>query len=214
MIRVGKFVPPFGLNVPYHTLPTRQGLGFSPGNDKEVLEVTWSGSAWNFAVSAAREPWDSQVLDVNKEKLFTGQVSRAFSDRYRVGLSYLSGASTQSRREALGAHAILGFTKRWAYLTEFTYQRISPLQSENTLGLYHFSQLLYEITKGVNLYFLEEYEKTDLNDTQTLTNSAGPGIRFFPRPHFEVDGVFLKKRIVASADRYDDYAWLVLHYYF
>ena len=109
---------------------------------------------------------------------------------------------------------MMGFTEKLAYLSEFTFQRSSPAAGESATGLYHFSQLLYEPWKGVSFYVLEDYEKTDLDDSQSLTNSIGPGIRFLPRPHFEIDGVYLKRRVAAVADRYDTFAWLVLHYYF
>lgn len=195
-VRAGRFVPVFGIAVPYHTLPTRQGLGFAPGFERNAVESVWSGELWNFAGSVSQTP---------DEKLATLQVNRNFLGHYRVGVSLLRGSTDDLERSAVGLHGVLGFTKQWAYLTEFTYQEH---------GLYHFSQLLYEPWKGFGVYLLEDYQKTDLDDSSTLTNSVGPGIRFFPRPHFELDAVYLKRRVAAVADRYDTYAWFVAHYYF
>lgn len=209
-LRAGRFVPVFGLNVPYHTLPTRQSLGFAPGQERDTVEGVWSGESWNLAASASQ----SQKSLGAPETLFTAQVNRNFLGSFRVGVSYLQGARDDEQRQAASLHALLGLSERWAYLTEFTYQTRSPKGQASQSGLYHFSQLLYEVARGWNLYLLEDYEKTDLSDSSTLTNSVGPGVRFFPRPHFEFDGVFMKRRIAAIEDRYDDFAWLMLHYYF
>lgn len=211
--RAGRFVPVFGIYVPYHTLPTRQGLGLAPGDEKDALETVWSGESWNFALSVGRTP-EGPVPAANRESLFTAQVNRNFGGSYRVGFSLLRGTSEAQSREAIGAHALLGLSERWAYLSEFTLQTTMPSGGRRASGLYHFSQLLFEVSRGWNLYLLEDYLKSDLDDSLTLTNSIGPGVRFFPRPHFEIDGVFLKKRIASVADRYDDFAWLMLHYYF
>jgi hypothetical protein len=212
-VRAGRFVPVFGINTPYHTLPTRQGLGFYPGLERDTVEGIWSGENWNFGGSVSKTP-DGPTPEESRETLVTAQVNRNFLGHYRAGVSVLHGESDAVDRSAIGLHGMMGFTEKLAYLSEFTFQRSSPTLGDSTTGLYHFSQLLYEPWKGVSFYVLEDYEKTDLDDSQSLTNSIGPGIRFLPRPHFEIDGVYLKRRVAAVADRYDTFAWLVLHYYF
>ena len=211
--RAGRFVPFFGVMTPYHTLPTRQGLGLGPGGERDTFETVWSGESWNLASSVSVTP-RGPVADDERETLATAQVNRNFLGSYRVGLSYLHGDSNISARDALGVHGLLGFNEKWAYVTEFTFQNSRRKAGGEATGLFHFSQLLYEVTKGVNLYFLEEYQKADLTDSATLVDAFGPGVRFFPRPHFELDFVFTKRREAEVADRYDDYAWLMLHYYF
>lgn len=213
VVRAGRFIPVFGLNVPYHTLPTRQTLGFYPGLERNTVETIWSGETWNFGGSVSQNP-KGPVSESAQETLVTAQVNRNFLGHYRAGVSVLRGESDLSDRTALGVHGMMGFTEKLSYLSEFTFQRLSPTASAGSTGLYHFSQLLYEPWKGIGFYILEDYQKTNLDDSQTLTNSVGPGVRFFPRPHFEIDGVYLKRRVASVADRYDTFAWLVGHYYF
>lgn len=216
-IRAGRFTPVFCINVPYHTLPTRQSLGFSPGQERDTLESVWSGETWNLAASLSQTP-QRPVATQQRETLVTAQVNRTFADSYRAGVSYLKGTTQDFGREALGVHALLGISEKLSYITEFTLQKLTPANlsasSPATTGLYHFSQLLYEIKKGWNVYLMEDYEKSNLENSGTLSNSLGPGIRFFPRPHFELDAVFLKRRAASIADRYDDFAWILIHYYF
>lgn len=212
-VRAGRFVPVFGLNIPYHTLPTRQSLGFFPGRERDAVEAVWSGEKWNFAGSVSRNP-AGPVANDRRESMVTLQANRNFAGHYRVGMSAMTAKADAADRSAVSAHAILGFSKQWAYSSEFTLQRLSPSAGSASSGLYHFSQLIYEPWKGFSFYLLEDYEKTNLSDSQTLSNSIGPGFRFFPRPHFEIDGVYLKKRVASAGDRFDTFAWLVAHYYF
>ncbi|HRO66715.1 MAG TPA: hypothetical protein PL182_04020, partial [Pseudobdellovibrionaceae bacterium] len=142
------------------------------------------------------------------------QVHRTFNDSHRVGVSALKGSGFSEQREALGVHGVFGFNEKWAYLTEFDYQKRSSPTAPSQNGLFHFSQLIWEAKKGWHFYLLEEYSKSNLSDSSSLMNSYGPGLRYFPRPHFELDAVWLKKRTALVADRYDDYAWLMFHYYF
>ena len=212
-LRAGKFIPVFGINVPYHTFPTRQDLGFGPGTERETAEAVWSGEVWNLGASISRTP-TGPIPRERRETLATVQVNRNFLGSYRAGLSYLQGFSTAAEREALGVHGLLGFNEHWAYISEFTFQKLQNTGGSTQNGLFHFSQLLWEATKGVNLYLAEEYSKADLGDSNTLVNSWGVGTRLHPRPHFEFDLAFYKKRTAVIADRYDDYAWLLFHYYF
>ena len=213
MIRAGRFVPVFGVNVPYHTLPTRQSLGFFPGFERDTVEAIWSGEVWNFGGSVSKHP-EGPIPNSNRETLVTAQVNRNFDGHYRAGVSALHGESDVSKRTALGAHGLMGFTEKLSFIGEAALQRTSPLGAASRNGVFHFSQLMYEPWKGIGFYVLEDFEMSNFDDSKSVTNSVGPGVRFFPRPHFEIDGVYLKRRTVSVADRYDTFAWLVLHYYF
>jgi hypothetical protein len=209
-IRAGKFMPAFGLNVPYHTLPTRQGLSFGVGQEREAIESVWNGETWNFAGSVSRSA--RELPKDQREELFTAQLNRTLGTSHRIGASLAQGRTDSTSREAASLHAALGFTEHLAYLTEFTWQTTSG--TTKTTGLYHFSQLLWEARKGWNLYLMEDYQLGDLSDTGTLADGHGAGLRYFPRPHIEIDFAWFKRRKAVVADRYDDEAWLLLHYYF
>lgn len=211
-LRAGKFMPAFGINVAYHTLPTRQGLALGAGQEREAVEGVWSGETWNFAGSVSRSA--RELPFESREDLVTTQVHRTVGSSHRVGASWLTGATPSQRREATSLHGAFGFTEHLAYLTEFTWQTLHRTGTSSSTGLYHFSQLLWEARKGWNLYLMEDYQMTDLGDTKTLADSRGAGLRYFPRPHIELDFAWFKKRRAVIADRYDDEAWILLHYYF
>lgn len=211
-VRGGRFVPAFGLNIPYHTLPTRQGLGFGANQERDAAEIVWSGEQWNWAVSGSRSAPNVPVA--LRENLATLQVNRTFLDSHRVGFSVLKGSSKSLERDAAGVQGVFGFTEKIAYLTEFDYFWNHPVAGGATTGLSHFSQLIWEVRKGWQPYLMETYMKSNLSDSSTLMDSRGVGLRYYPRPHFEIDLAWFKQRVAIVADRYDDMAWVLAHYYF
>lgn len=211
-VRGGRFTPAFGLNIPYHTLPTRQALGFGANQERDTVETAWSGEKWNWALSGSRSA--SNVPVNARENLATLQINRTFLDSHRVGISVLKGSSKNGRRDGAGVQGVFGFTDKWAYMTEFDSLWTHPETGKATTGLYHFSQLIWEVKKGWQPYLMETYLKSNLSDSTSVTDSRGVGLRYYPRPHFALDLAWFKQRIGVVADRYDDMAWLLFHYYF
>lgn len=210
-LRMGKLTPAFGLHMADHTLPTRQGLSLGAGQEREAFEGVWSGESWNIAGSLSRSARD--LAKPQREDLVTLQVHRVLGDTHRVGFSLLDGVKLDETRTAQSLHGTFGITEAWAYLSEFTWQTRRQKQTSTT-SLHHFSQLLWEFRRGWNLYFLETYQLGRLGDRSTLTDSQGLGLRYFPRPHFEIDATALRRRQAIIADRYDTEGRLLLHYYF
>ena len=207
-IRAGRFIPNFGINIAEHIFATRRGLGFEQGNERNQIEAMWSGEKWNYSMTFSKEV--SESTRVNQEKAASAQVNFTFLDSYRVGGDLWLGDLNGVTRQILGAHALLGFNKKFYYLTEFDFQN----GFDNKNGLFHFSKLGYEIIKGVHVLAIEDYQKSNLNNGLTLSNSYGLGAQWYPRPHFDFEGIWSKKRIAFQSSEYFDYAYLMMHYYF
>ncbi|MGZ3787340.1 MAG: hypothetical protein ACXVLQ_02390 [Bacteriovorax sp.] len=207
-VRAGRFTPNFGLNIAEHTLATRKGLGFDEGSERDQIESMWSGEKWNSSLSYTKQvktPASSKL-----EKAMTAQLNYNFLDSYRIGGDLWLGNLEGNSRQILGTHAILGFTEKFYYLTEFDWQK----GFNKKKGVFHFSKLGYEFIKGIHAIVLEDYKKSDLNDSMTLSNSHGVGLEWYPRPHFEFEGIWSKKRVAIQSSEYSDYAYLMMHYYF
>ena len=207
-LRAGRFIPNFGINIAEHTMATRQGLGFGEGTERDQVEAMWSGEKWNISATAAKQVKTDTLSNV--EKSVTTQVNYTFFDSYRVGGDLWIGKLNGDRREIFGTHALLGFTTKFYYLTEFDWQK----GFDKKTGLFHFSKLGYELTKGLHAIILEDYKKSDLNNDKSLANSHGIGMEWYPRPHFEFEGLYSKKRVAIQSTEYTDYAYLMMHYYF
>lgn len=208
-VRAGRFIPNIGINTPEHILPTRDALGFGEDSERDQVEAMWSGEKWNTSITYSQEVRTDEIP--LREKAISTQVNYNFLDSYRVGADlWFGNQEGGATRQIYGVHGLLGFTKRLYYLTEFDLQHSYDKKN----GLYHFSKFGYEFIKGLHAIALEDYLKSDLNNGLTLSNSFGAGFEWYPRPHFDFEAVWSKKRVAIQSNKYGDYAYLMMHYYF
>lgn len=207
-LRAGRFVPNFGLNIPEHTLATRRSLGFDQGSERDQFEAMWGGEKLNLSGSVSQSV--TTAMRKTQEKAFTAQVNYTLFDSYRLGFNTWLGKDNGRSRQIYGVNVALGFTEKFYYLSEF------DLQSgfDKKKGLFHFSKFGYEIVKGFHLLAIEEYRKSDLKNDKTLLNAHGLGAQWFPRPHFDFELLWNKRRVALQSRDYTDYAYLMMHYYF
>lgn len=211
-IRLGRFVPNFGLNIPQHTFVTRGSLGFGQNSERDAIETTWTGEKWNLSFTGARSvvtPSRPQV-----ETSLNTQINYNLGDSYRVGVSYWLGAEDSQHREIVSLHTALGFTEHLYVLSEAALQTRKQTGNGTTEGLYHFGKIGYEFTKGLHLQFVEEFAQSNLKNGTTKIESYGLGFLFYPRPHWEFETLYSKKKIAILNDNYEDYAYLLAHFYF
>ena len=207
-IRVGRFTPNFGLNIAEHTWATRQGLGFGEGSERNQVEMMWSGEKWNSSLTISKQDKTGAITKI--EKAVSTQLNYNFFDSYRVGADLWVGKLEGQSRHILGLHSLLGFSEKIYSLIEMDYQK----SFSSKKGFFHFSKTGYEFIKGVHALLVEDYKKSDLNEAKTVSNMYGVGVEWYPRPHFEFEGIVSKKRVLKESREYADYAYLMMHYYF
>lgn len=207
-MRVGRFIPNFGLNVPEHTLPTRRNLGFDQGNERDQFEFMWNGEKLNASMSA------SQTVTTDKrktqEKAFATQWNYTIYDSFRLGANLWLGREEHKSRQIYGLNAVLGFTEKLYYMSEFDIQN----NFDKKKGLFHFSKFGYEFTKGLHAIALEEYRKSDFKNDKSTLKSVGLGFQWYPRPHIDLEAIWNKRQVLQQSKDYNDYAYLMTHYYF
>jgi hypothetical protein len=211
-IRAGFFVPSFGLNIPHHTYPTRSpiGLGFT---SRSTMQVDYSGEQWHAAFSASKSTLNFRTKD--RERAASFQLERFINDSYRVGASTWNGESEAMTRWLNSVHGILGFSEKWYLLSELTWQsrKAKAAGSMREHGLFQFNRLGYEITKGVHLLAIEQYGQSNLKSAASQTASFGLGALWYPRPHFEFEFAFNKQKVARTSPVFEDFAYLMAHYY-
>lgn len=212
-LRVGRFLPPFGINLPHHTLPTRQGIGFGYDSERNTIEAHWNDEAWHGALSASQGRLQSRLGE--NERAVSFQLEKFFLDSHRVGLSLWNGESERQKRWLIGGHGIFGFTEHFYYMTEFTVQskRTKTAQGDRETGIYRFGRLGYEITRGLHLLAMEELAKSNLSRSNSLSVMYGVGALWYPRPHFEFELALNQRKSLQTSRDFEDYAYLMLHYY-
>ena len=211
--RVGRFYPQFGLAIPDHYAINRKNLGFDEGYERNNAEVAWNGETYSAFATVSQTP--GEFAPSQRETSYAGQANRNLGDSSKVGASVWYGTSDPANRWMLAVHGMIGFSKKLYLLSEFDHQwmRDNTANAE-TRGFFAFNRLGFEVYKGIQVFLQAEYGQSNLSSGASASDAYGPGIQWFPRPHFELMSVYRKIRTSrAASSEFDDYGFLLLHYY-
>lgn len=211
--RGGKYLLPFGLNIPDHTSFIKRNLGFDQGQETYNIDGGSVGEKWNFigALSFGRK--DNRNVDLEKGGSF--QVAYNLGDTHKLMGSFAYLKHDSSHRYLLGPQVLWGFNAQWVFLGEYDYQEKttdSPAKSVQK-GAVTYSRLQYEWTKGFHSYLLHQFSYLDFTQLRTRVNSTGLGLLWYPRPHFELSAE-VDYSETAEINAYNTVAWILGHYYF
>jgi hypothetical protein len=212
-VRVGRFFPAYGINLPDHIPVTKRGLGWDENGETYNLEAAYLGDQINVYTTGIFGRPDASVL--NRETGGALTLSTSFLDRYKVGASYFHGTTNAASRDLIGPWGILGLSPHCFILSEFDFQHYFPQSPTSNVqwGIADYQKFDYEFIQGIHGFVSQEYSQLDFQNSQTITRIYGAGLQFFPRPHFEFQAVWEKQQMVAMASDYTDFAWLLLHFY-
>lgn len=208
--RAGRFYPQFGLYIPDHYVPTKRGLGFDEGMERNSFEVAWNGENWSAFATASQTPLENP--GPQRETGFSAQLNRNFGDSSKAGVSYWHGASDAFIRDVFGLSGIVGFSKKFFLLTEWDHQWLTD-RTQGQRGLFIYNRLGYEVAKGLLALGQAEYGEPNMSQGSSAYDAYGPGLQWFPRPHLEALAFWEKRRERATGPDFYDYAFLMLHYY-
>lgn len=211
--RAGKYLLPYGLNIPDHTAFIKRNLGFDQGQETYNIDAGGIGEQWNVigAVSFGRK--DNRNVDLEQGASF--QVGYNIGDTHKLmgSMAYLK--SDLGHRYLLGPQILWAFNAQWTFLGEYDYQEktvIAPARSV-TKGAVTYSRLQYEWFKGFNTYLLHQFSYLDFTQLRSRVNSTGIGLLWYPRPHFELTAE-VDYSETAEVNAYNTVSWLLGHYYF
>lgn len=215
-LKVGRFQPNFGINLPDHNLSTRSRLGIGTFSarggieDKNTAEVFWLGDEYNFSVAGYRIRDEFTSLN---DKGFTYTGSKIFAERLKIGIQGLREKNDTNEKRIFGLTGHLGWNEKWSTLTE--YDRISnkPDVGSETKGVAFIQRTGYEAFKGFQVLVLNDYYQSNVENGSTKLYRYGPGVIWYPRPHFDFQ-FFATKEHRSALEEPGTYAWLMTHYYF
>lgn len=217
--KVGRFQPNFGINLPDHNLSTRTRLelgaisyrgGKLSIEDKNTAEVFWLGEEYNFSFAGYRIR--SELTNEN-DKGFTYTGSKVFAERFKVGIQGLREKSDTREKTIYGLTGHLGWNEKWSTLAEVDTVKTKPNGAAETTGIAAVQRTGYEAFKGFQVLLLNDYYQANKDNGGTKNYRYGPGIIWYPRPHFDFQFFYTKEQR-SSLKEEGDYAWLMTHYYF
>lgn len=216
-LRAGRFNTAFGLNLADHTLSIRRPLGLGVEVERDNAEFSWLGEKDLAFVSYMQTvPGTS---DTDREQAGVFRYERVVNERSRIGASFWQGdggsvsADTRFTRYIVALHSIVNISDKWFASGEIDRQeRIDKKAAGTSMSQsqYGYLRLEYEPKQGILPLAQFLHERGDVSLNSTETNKYGLGFNFFPRPHFEIFGIW--NRVYKTGD-WSDEAYLLLHYY-
>jgi hypothetical protein len=211
-IRAGKYFIPYGITLPDHTSFVRRNLGFDENQENYNLDVGTIGENWNGILTFSFGRKD--MVPTPLEKGVTLQVAKNIGDTHKISGSFAYLKSDGGHRYLAGPAILWGFSPQWAFIGEYDYQEksVEGALPVVTKGAVTYSRLQYEWFKGFHSYLLHQLSYLDFTQLRTRVSSAGVGLLFYPRPHFEF-GLELDSQKIAEIEEQDTIGWFLLHYY-
>lgn len=210
-LRAGKFIPAYGLYLADHFAQIRGGLSWDYGREPYGIEVSGETD---------RMEWFATYL--------LGELSSPQNDRERgialrweprlwelqsLGISYAYLSNQNLTRHLFGPFALIALSPDLFAVAEAAFHRASNQGMEGaTWGATTYFRVNYMLIQGLQIYLSNELSRRDFSNPSTSFTGYGLGAQFFPRPHFEVQGFWQKRRSIADTS-FSDYAWLLFHVY-
>lgn len=211
-LRAGLFNRAYGLNVPDHFTVIKRTLGWDENSQTYNLEASWlaeDGKELFLTWSIGRP--DATAL--NLESGVAVRYGQEVIPGFRAGLSYFYGSNPLQHRQVFGPYAIVGLSKYFYIMGEADFEYVTPNGQPSNWGSADYIKFDFQPVQGLHFYLTQEYAKTNFNDPSTAIDAYGIGSQWFPRPHFELNAVYEKRRELAQGTNYFDMAWFMFHFY-
>ena len=180
-LRGGRFLPLYGVWNGDASVATRAGLGWN--RDTYNVEADWVTERWSAAATAIVADADPHgPIDHG----FSASGGVFFAGKRKVWLSYMNRMEAGTRRQATGLSSVIGIGTHAYLLTQADYQTLRDPADEKRRDVYANACLARETVKGLYVLLIGEIARRDLDAPGRLSHSEGAALRWFPRPHFEL----------------------------
>jgi hypothetical protein len=174
-VKAGRSQPNLGVMANEHILSSRSDSGLQPLEYKDLVELDGTFENFAFVVGAEKTPYERDA-GANAETGYYVQASTVVSDNYKFGVHYWNRNADNFTRHRIGAHAMLGLTKKTAFWADYQFQQEYLLGQERHWGFFGSGKLTYEPFKGFWASFWLDYQQRDFSNNDTARERIGLGI--------------------------------------
>jgi len=210
-LRIGRFLPAYGINFAEHVFVTRTLLDFGPGQERYAAELSWIDEQSSVITTAI-----TGLASGNQNKYEQGgiiQVATAIGRKSKIGINYYQTQRENNdlkyQRSIFGMFAHMGFRSDWYGLLEIN----QPKGADGHVGLVETFKLGHELFQGLHLFGTHEFANLKTSQSDPKFEAYGVGTEWFPRPHWDFYAAFRKERNTGLGTEFQDVVWLIGHYY-
>lgn len=210
-LRLGRFMPSYGINFAEHMFATRRLLDFSPGQERYASELSWVSDQISMV---ATQIFSQNYYDEKKyERGSVFQVATVLGENSKIGANIYSTereeGDEQYSRRVLGIYAHFALDKKWYALAEVD----RPQGRDRKWGFIELFKLGYEIHQGLHFFGIQEFTRLDTEHSAPQAVAYSLGSQWFPRPHWDILGIYRRERDQTISADFQDVVWLVGHFY-
>lgn len=229
-LRAGRFMPAYGIGFAEHTFVTRRFLKMGPGQERYAAELAWNNDYTSVIATGILARADGEAGHggtsvrggnaLAAEKGGAIQVATQVREKSKLGFNYYQTQRVETFAPAAtpvnyafrsyGMFAHMTFNKDWYGLLEID----RPEGANQKWGVAEIVKLGYEIHQGLNAMVIQEHANTDTSNTANPKFDAySLGMQWFPRPHWDLYGMWRYERDQALSSDFQNVVWLVGHFY-
>jgi hypothetical protein len=188
--RTGKFFVPFGILRPDHSAISRRAVGMDQGMETINFEVGWQNERGELVFTGIMGDWrtGSETFDpYAKDKGFNMRAASYFGGNSQMGVSLLAVTGEYLDRQASSLFAMTGWSEKYWYLGELIFEkrRLAGTDAPFNSAIVNHHQLGWEFFKGAHMILNAELQTPVGSALHKNQWTVGPGLQWFPRPHFE-----------------------------
>lgn len=185
-VYVGQMDKVFGIRNVDHTAVNRSAITLGQFDQSQGLVAHFTYPDWDIAANiflgnAAEE-------EDEKQKGFSIAGEKQIYEKFKIGGSYLSSESEQTKWQLLAFFTRMGLSKGSAIMAEFGFKEKTGLipKSDAQLGSYALVQTLVNVTRGYNFVSVIEQSKSNIKESSTENLRWSFGALLFPLPRLEL----------------------------
>lgn len=202
-LKLGKFIPSYGIQFQEHTIATRKYFDFQPGQERVAAEFAWTNENYSVVATSilAQTNFNTNVA----EKGGALQLTTSVGEKSKFGINYYQ----TDLRKILGLLSHISFSERVYGLLEVN----QPIALNGDRGLVEVFKLGYEHQQGLHFVGIQEFANLNTENSNPKFEAFSVGSQWFPRPHWDFYGLYRKERNTVSGNDFNDQIWLIGHYY-
>lgn len=207
--RAGRFLPNYGVWAGDATTATRKGMLLD--RDSYNVEANWITERFNASLTGIVAGADGR----SDERGWATSAGVFFAGKQKVWLSYMAKHAPGLAQNAGGVSGVFGIGRRAYLLTQVDLQRLrleNP-QATVTKELHSNVCLARETWKGLYVLLIDEMTRRNLGSPGHLSHSYGTALRWFPRPHIELQVRWRRQDPEAESPEFLDGFSGFIHFY-